>query len=228
MREGPFWDVMAGRVVPPPAAVTLGWQLIAVDPDAGTIQVAFRAAEQFLNPVDVVQGGFLAAMLEPVFAQHKAVRGFDRFVCRGQRMCATEWKLMKTMSGRCPQTLARRNRSGVPDVPVWDADQPRQNCRSRALANKRNAPEREHRSSVPERRAIVPWGLSAPTPHVHRAVCSPATRDDGMATGPVVDSVGYGTELDPGQRPPDGVRAPPPGHEPSVRAPTARTAAQSG
>jgi hypothetical protein len=143
-------------------------------------------------------------------------------------MCATEWKLMKTMSGRCPQTLARRNRSGVPDVPVWDADQPRQNCRSRALANKRNAPEREHRSSVPERRAIVPWGLSAPTPHVHRAVCSPATRDDGMATGPVVDSVGYGTELDPGQRPPDGVRAPPPGHEPSVRAPTARTAAQSG
>ena len=89
MREGPFWDVMAGRVVPPPAAVTLGWQLIAVDPDAGTIEVAFRAAEQFLNPVDVVQGGFLAAMLEPVFAQHKAVRGFDRFVCRGQRMCAT-------------------------------------------------------------------------------------------------------------------------------------------
>jgi hypothetical protein len=50
MREGPFWDVMAGHTVPPPAAVTLGWQLIAVDPDAGTIEVAFRAAEQFLNP----------------------------------------------------------------------------------------------------------------------------------------------------------------------------------
>jgi hypothetical protein len=24
------------------------------------------------------------------------VRGFDRFVCRGERMCATEWKLMNT------------------------------------------------------------------------------------------------------------------------------------
>jgi hypothetical protein len=35
-------------------------------------------------------------MIEPVFAQHRAVRGFDRFVCRGQRMCATEWKLMNT------------------------------------------------------------------------------------------------------------------------------------
>jgi hypothetical protein len=35
-------------------------------------------------------------MIEPVFAQHKAVRGFDRFVCRGERMCATEWKLMNT------------------------------------------------------------------------------------------------------------------------------------
>src|ERR687892_1777066 len=64
MREGPFWDVMAGRAVPPPAAVTLGWQLIAVDPDVGTIEVAFLATEQFSNPVGVVQGGILAAMLD--------------------------------------------------------------------------------------------------------------------------------------------------------------------
>jgi Transposase DDE domain len=35
-------------------------------------------------------------MIEPVFAQHKAVRGFDQFACRGERMCATEWKLMNT------------------------------------------------------------------------------------------------------------------------------------
>jgi uncharacterized protein (TIGR00369 family) len=63
-REGPFWDVMAGRVEPPPAATTLGWELVAVDPDAGTIEVAFHAAEAFLNPVGVVQGGFLAAMLD--------------------------------------------------------------------------------------------------------------------------------------------------------------------
>ena len=63
-REGPFWDVMEGRVAPPPAAVTLGFELIAVDPDAGTIEVGFTATEQFLNPIGMIQGGFLAAMLD--------------------------------------------------------------------------------------------------------------------------------------------------------------------
>ena len=64
VRKGPFWDVMAGREVPPPAAALLGWELVSVDPDAGTIEVAFTATEQFLNPAGVIQGGFLAAMLD--------------------------------------------------------------------------------------------------------------------------------------------------------------------
>lgn len=63
-RQGPFWDVMAGRAPAPPAAVTLGWELVAVDPEQGTIEVAFQAGEPFLNPVGVIQGGFLAAMLD--------------------------------------------------------------------------------------------------------------------------------------------------------------------
>src|SRR6266700_6901743 len=63
-REGPFWDVMAGRLAPPSAATLLGWELVAVDPDAGTIEVAFTASDQFLNPAGVIQGGFLAAMLD--------------------------------------------------------------------------------------------------------------------------------------------------------------------
>jgi uncharacterized protein (TIGR00369 family) len=63
-REGPFWDFLAGRAPAPPAAVLLGWELIAVDPDAGTIEVGFTATEQFLNPVGVVQGGLLSAMLD--------------------------------------------------------------------------------------------------------------------------------------------------------------------
>jgi uncharacterized protein (TIGR00369 family) len=63
-REGPFWDVMEGRAKPPPAAVTLGWELVAIDPEAGTIEVAFVATDGFLNPFGVVQGGFLAAMLD--------------------------------------------------------------------------------------------------------------------------------------------------------------------
>lgn len=63
-RQGPFWDVMEGRVAPPPVAAVLGWQLVSVDPEAGTIEVSFRATDQFLNPFGVVQGGLLAAMLD--------------------------------------------------------------------------------------------------------------------------------------------------------------------
>jgi uncharacterized protein (TIGR00369 family) len=63
-REGPFWDVVEGRAPPPAAATLLGWELIAIDPDAGTSEIAFTATEQFLNPVGAVQGGLLAAMLD--------------------------------------------------------------------------------------------------------------------------------------------------------------------
>jgi uncharacterized protein (TIGR00369 family) len=63
-RKGPLWDVMEGRAAPPPAAALLGWELVSVDPDVGTIEVAFTATEGFLNPVGVIQGGFLAAMLD--------------------------------------------------------------------------------------------------------------------------------------------------------------------
>jgi uncharacterized protein (TIGR00369 family) len=63
-REGPFWDVVAGRVAPPPAPALLGWEPLAVDPEAGTIEVGFTATEQFLNFIGVVQGGLLAAMLD--------------------------------------------------------------------------------------------------------------------------------------------------------------------
>jgi uncharacterized protein (TIGR00369 family) len=63
-RAGPFWDVMEGRTDPPPAAALLGFELVSVDPEAGTIEVAFTASDSFLNPVGVIQGGFLAAMLD--------------------------------------------------------------------------------------------------------------------------------------------------------------------
>jgi len=63
-REGPFWDAVEGRVPLPPAAVTLGWELVEVSAEEGTIEVAFTATEAFLNPAGVVQGGFLAAMLD--------------------------------------------------------------------------------------------------------------------------------------------------------------------
>lgn len=55
---------MAGRVPGPPSAQTLGWELLAIDPDRGTIEVAFVASAAFVNPMGNVQGGFLAAMLD--------------------------------------------------------------------------------------------------------------------------------------------------------------------
>lgn len=63
-QRGMFWDMMEGLIAPPPSAVTLGWELVAVDPEQGTIEVAFEAGEQFTNPGGAVQGGFLAAMLD--------------------------------------------------------------------------------------------------------------------------------------------------------------------
>ena len=63
-REGPFWDAMEGRAPPPPAAVTLGFKLLEIDPSRGTIRVQFEGKREFLNPMGVVQGGFVAAMLD--------------------------------------------------------------------------------------------------------------------------------------------------------------------
>lgn len=62
-RHGPFAFVH-GQGEPPSALVTLGFELVAVDSQAGTIEVAFTATEKFLNAMGTVQGGFLAAMLD--------------------------------------------------------------------------------------------------------------------------------------------------------------------
>jgi uncharacterized protein (TIGR00369 family) len=64
MATGFFWDIMAGRSPAPAAAATLGWKLLQVDPEEGTIEVEFAASRAFTNPAGHVQGGFLAAMLD--------------------------------------------------------------------------------------------------------------------------------------------------------------------
>src|SRR5207247_9027093 len=46
------------------AATFVGRERVEVDPEAGRSEVAFTASEQFLNPAVVIQGGFLAAMLD--------------------------------------------------------------------------------------------------------------------------------------------------------------------
>lgn len=50
----------------PPAAQTLGLEIVAVDPDAGTIDLSFQAVEDWTNPAGNVLGAFVAAMLYDV------------------------------------------------------------------------------------------------------------------------------------------------------------------
>ena len=73
-RSGPFWDAVEGRAPLPPAAATLGLELIAADVENGTIEVAFAATEAFTTPMGDILGGFLAAMLYdtvgPALARH--------------------------------------------------------------------------------------------------------------------------------------------------------------
>src|SRR3546814_15723784 len=60
--------VMASKIFddlpPPPVARLLGWKLIAVDPQAGTIDLEFLAKTEFTNHDGFVQGGLIAAMLD--------------------------------------------------------------------------------------------------------------------------------------------------------------------
>jgi uncharacterized protein (TIGR00369 family) len=62
-RTGPFWDGVEGRAPLPRAAATLGLEVLAVDPDSGTIELAFTATEAWTNPSGNVLGAFVAAML---------------------------------------------------------------------------------------------------------------------------------------------------------------------
>jgi uncharacterized protein (TIGR00369 family) len=62
-RSGPFWDGVEGRAPLPRAAATLGFEFVDADPGAGTIEVAFMATEDFVNPMGNVLGAFVAAML---------------------------------------------------------------------------------------------------------------------------------------------------------------------
>lgn len=63
-REGFFWDVMEGRRPAPAAARTLGFKLLEIDERRGWIRVQFDGKPEFANPMGVIQGGFLAAMLD--------------------------------------------------------------------------------------------------------------------------------------------------------------------
>jgi uncharacterized protein (TIGR00369 family) len=60
---GLFMDAVRRGLPAPPAARTLGFQVLDVDPENGRIEVTFEGTDEFTNPFGEVLGGFLAAML---------------------------------------------------------------------------------------------------------------------------------------------------------------------
>lgn len=62
--DTPFWKAVRGEIPPPPSAALLGWKVLEAIPRSGSTRIQFTATEQLTNVVGVVQGGFLAAMLD--------------------------------------------------------------------------------------------------------------------------------------------------------------------
>ena len=65
---------------PAPSAALMGWRLIAVDAEAGTMEVGFDGKAEFRNPAGHIQGGILAAMMDdamgPCLVVHLNGRAF--------------------------------------------------------------------------------------------------------------------------------------------------------
>lgn len=64
MSEGYFEAIQAGRLPPPECAKTLGLEIIGFDLAAHTVELEFDGRPEFANPIGIVQGGFLSAMLD--------------------------------------------------------------------------------------------------------------------------------------------------------------------
>ena len=64
VREGAFWDVMAGRAPVPPVLSHLGWKVLEAEP--GRVRARFQGREEFYNSAGLLQGGILGAMLDGV------------------------------------------------------------------------------------------------------------------------------------------------------------------
>ncbi len=68
------------RLPAPACAELLGWELIAENPEAGTIEIAFHPDARMLNPHGTVQGGFVAAMLDDTMGPALVSMTGGRFV----------------------------------------------------------------------------------------------------------------------------------------------------
>lgn len=63
-KKGIFWDILAGTAPTPGALKFLAWEVLDAEP--GRVRARFHGRPEFHNPAGLVQGGFLAAMLDGV------------------------------------------------------------------------------------------------------------------------------------------------------------------
>lgn len=64
MSETFFDAINAGRIKAPPCAKTLGIEIKSYDLAAYSVELEFEGRPEFANPIGIVQGGFLSAMLD--------------------------------------------------------------------------------------------------------------------------------------------------------------------
>lgn len=64
MGESFFEAINSGKIAPPPCAKTLGIEIKSYDLAACSVELEFEGRPEFANPIGIVQGGFLAAMLD--------------------------------------------------------------------------------------------------------------------------------------------------------------------
>ncbi len=58
-----------GELPPRNVGLTLGAKDLNVSPEDGTIEIEYEGKEAFTNPIGVIQGGFLVAMLDDAMGQ---------------------------------------------------------------------------------------------------------------------------------------------------------------
>ncbi|WP_442113614.1 PaaI family thioesterase [Pseudomonas sp. NUPR-001] len=63
-RENLFWRMLEGKLPLPNAADLLGWSFIEYEDKHRQIEVSFNAPAALTNPLGMIQGGMITAMLD--------------------------------------------------------------------------------------------------------------------------------------------------------------------
>lgn len=68
MAKGIFREIIEGERGLPQVARTLGARIMEVQPEIGTIRMAYEGIQAFTNPLGQIQGGIVASMLDDTMA----------------------------------------------------------------------------------------------------------------------------------------------------------------